>query len=244
MDFFKRLSGKRVFTEIRLILEEENPTPAIVRLHDFDLLQTIHPSIVLNDELQTLLNAVTNTIAWHDLLFVEESYLRWAVYFMVLIRGCDLSTSEEVCRRMELAPKHVQLLCEERLGAQYRLSRLEQRLPHNPGQLFRQLDGLRTELILYMMATTQFKSVKKAISGYYNQLRTVHPIIGGEDLKALGLKPGPLFRQILETVRDAKLNGEVKTREDELNLVRRWIETAPSLPPRLNKILDSEKTSR
>jgi tRNA nucleotidyltransferase (CCA-adding enzyme) len=35
MDFFKRLSGRRVFTELRLILEEDNPTPAIRRLQDY-----------------------------------------------------------------------------------------------------------------------------------------------------------------------------------------------------------------
>ena len=41
MDFFKRLSGRRVFTEIRLILEEDNPTDAVMRLHDFGLLKVI-----------------------------------------------------------------------------------------------------------------------------------------------------------------------------------------------------------
>jgi tRNA nucleotidyltransferase (CCA-adding enzyme) len=45
MDFFKRLSGRRVFTEIRLILEEQNPAPAISRMHDYNLLRAIHPAI-------------------------------------------------------------------------------------------------------------------------------------------------------------------------------------------------------
>ena len=45
MDFFKRLSGRRTFNELRQILEEENPAPAIRRLHDYDLLSTIHPEI-------------------------------------------------------------------------------------------------------------------------------------------------------------------------------------------------------
>ena len=32
MDFFKRLAGKRVFTELKLILKEENPVPILLRL--------------------------------------------------------------------------------------------------------------------------------------------------------------------------------------------------------------------
>ena len=34
MDFFKRLSGRRVFSELRQIFEEENPAPAVIRLND------------------------------------------------------------------------------------------------------------------------------------------------------------------------------------------------------------------
>jgi tRNA nucleotidyltransferase (CCA-adding enzyme) len=45
MQFFKRLAGKRVYTELKLILKEENPAPTILRLMDFDLLTVIHPDI-------------------------------------------------------------------------------------------------------------------------------------------------------------------------------------------------------
>ena len=75
-----------------------------------------------------------------------------------------------------------------------------------------------------MMALTPNKDVKKSISKYYNQLKDIQPFITGKDLLALGLKPGPIFRQILEVVLDAKLNGEVKTREDELAFVHQWIQ--------------------
>ncbi len=225
MDFFKRLSGRRVFTEIRLILEEQNPAPAIARMHDYSLLGVIHPSIEPKDELIEQLNAVSSTLAWHDLLFIEENYLRWAVYFMVLIRGFDLPTSLEICQRLELAPRHTHLLCLDRIQAQDRLFQLEHHLPQTAAKLYHRLHGFRTELILYMMAITQRKAVKKAISRYYTQLRTIQTAIGGEDLKALGLKPGPLFREILEKVREAKLNGKVETREDEMRMVREWLAT-------------------
>jgi poly(A) polymerase len=39
------------------------------------------------------------------------------------------------------------------------------------------------------------------------------PLLTGDDLIALGWTPGPRFREILETVRDAQLNGEVTTTE-------------------------------
>jgi tRNA nucleotidyltransferase (CCA-adding enzyme) len=223
MDFFKRLSGRRVFSEIRQILEEENPTPAIVRMQDFDLLKVIHPSIVSNKNLVELLNDVKSVLAWHDLLFTEEPYLRWTVYFMALIHACEPPTCREICQKMELAPRHEQLLCQQRLSAHNRLVQLEQSPPKTNGQLYRCLREFRTELILYMLAVTRSKSVKKAISHYYNILRNTQPFINGQDLIAMGLRPGPLFSQILEGLLDAKLNGEVESRDEELQWVQRWV---------------------
>ena len=223
MDFFKRLSGRRVFAEIRQILEEENPTPAIVRMQDFDLLKVIHPSIVSNKNLVELLNDVKSVLAWHNLLFTGEPYLRWAVYFMALIHTCDPQTCHEICQTMELAPRHEQLLCQQRFSAHNRLNQLEQSPPQTNSELYRSLREFRTELILYMLAVTRSKSVKKSISHYYNILRNTQPFIKGQDLIAMGLRPGPLFSQILEGLLDAKINGEVESRDDEVQWVQHWV---------------------
>ena len=50
------------------------------------------------------------------------------------------------------------------------------------------------------------------------------PLITGSDLIDRGLKPGPKFKELLETVRDAQLNGEIQTREEALALLERLID--------------------
>jgi poly(A) polymerase len=49
------------------------------------------------------------------------------------------------------------------------------------------------------------------------------PLITGDDLVALGLEPGAKFKELLEAVRDAQLNGEIKTRDEALALIRRLL---------------------
>ena len=44
------------------------------------------------------------------------------------------------------------------------------------------------------------------------------PLITGDDLKSLGLKPGPDFKTLLDTIRDAQLNDQVITRDQALAL--------------------------
>jgi tRNA nucleotidyltransferase (CCA-adding enzyme) len=223
MDFFKRLSGRRVFTELRQILEEENPTPALIRLNDYDLIGVIHPTITLKKELIALINSVKKVSAWYDLLFLEESYMKWAVYFLMLIRNCDKKTTSEISTRFELAPRHRKIFTRERFDADKCLSWLEQNIPIKNSALYNKLFGFKTELILYMMATTKKKSVKKAISHFITGLRDIKIAVSGKDIKKMGLEPGPIYRQILQAVLDAKLNGELKTRKDELIFIRSYV---------------------
>jgi poly(A) polymerase len=45
-------------------------------------------------------------------------------------------------------------------------------------------------------------------------------LISGKDLIALGLKPGPQFKSLLEAVEEAQLNGRLVSREDALQFVK------------------------
>jgi len=225
MDFFRRLSGKRVFTELRLIMEEKNPESAIIRLNDFSLLKVIHSSITLDKNLISLLNSVTEVLSWHDLLFLDESYKKWIVYFLVLINQCNGKRTEEICRRFELAPDFLKIFCFERIEADKCGSWLERKLPVSDSVLYRKLTGFRIELILYMMAVARKKAVKKAISHFFTELRRTNISLKGRDLKKLNLKPGPIYRQVLGAVLDAKLDGKLKTKKDEFDFARHYIET-------------------
>ena len=116
----------------------------------------------------------------------------------------------------------------DRIQSQKLLTKLEYKIPECNSELFRCLHDYSTELILFMMAATNKTKVKKAISLYYNNLRKVKPVISGLDLIEMGLKPGIRFKQIIETIQDAKLNGLVHSKEEELRLTRNIID---SLPP-------------
>jgi len=49
------------------------------------------------------------------------------------------------------------------------------------------------------------------------------PLVRGEDLIALGLKPGPRFGEILEALETRQLEGALKSREEALEWVRREV---------------------
>jgi tRNA nucleotidyltransferase (CCA-adding enzyme) len=223
MDFFKRLSGRRVFAELRQILEEKNPIDAVKRLDEYNLLGVVHPFIELNNRMISLFSSVKKVLSWHDLLFLEEPYMRWAVYFLALTRNCDKETADEICIRFELAPRYKTIFCKERFKADRSMLWMERNLPAKNSAIYKQLVVFRIELILYMMAATEHETVKRSISNYVTRLRHVETSVTGRDLKKMGLEPGPIYREILQAVLEAKLNDRLKTRNDELDFVKAYV---------------------
>jgi tRNA nucleotidyltransferase (CCA-adding enzyme) len=224
MDFFKRLSGKRVFAELRHILEEENPVASLIRLNEFDLLKSIDPAIQYTRKMKMHFDSARKVLAWYDLLFATESCRKWVVYFLILIRHAGEENAEAICRRFELAPKHRKIFLRERRAAEECLARL-----HRNGQLknhllYRTLKDFDIEQILYMMALAANENVVKAISFFVTDLRHTRLHVSGRDLQALGLSPSPMFGRILSAVMDARLNGELKTRQDEYDFLKNYVD--------------------
>jgi len=224
MDFFKRLAGKRVYTELKLILKEENPAPTLLKLRDYNLLRVIHPGIVIENDLQRLLETAKRVTDWHDLLFIDESYERWAVHFMALIRHCDLETTHETCDHLTIAPRYRKMFGETRLVVAVHLSKLERRKHMSNADVFNLLKGFKTEMILYMMVCSTSKKAIKRISRYHTRLRHVAITITGKDLLNMGLTPGPLFSRTMQALLEAKLNGRINTREDEFVFVKKSVQ--------------------
>ncbi|PJF22035.1 MAG: hypothetical protein CUN56_08070, partial [Phototrophicales bacterium] len=64
---------------------------------------------------------------------------------------------------------------------------------------------------------------RERIQQYIETWRHISPITTGHTLKSKGLPPGPRYRAILERLRDARLDGEIQTDEQENALLEQLI---------------------
>ena len=62
---------------------------------------------------------------------------------------------------------------------------------------------------------------RKAVSEYLTTSWRIVPLLKGEDLRRLGVRPGPMYRKIFLALRSAKLDGGLHTLQDEVSFVRR-----------------------
>jgi len=219
IDCFKNLSGLRVLSELKQIFEEENPIPAIKMMEKYGLEKVIHKSLNFIPNSYQLLESVNKILSWHDLLYVKESYPRWAVYFMALLNRCSYSVCEQICTRLNIPLRERSILLEKRLKAEKQLAVIENASKYSIQDLYWALITFKTEFILYMMALAKDEKIKKSISLFYTHQRYIKPYIQGRDLLEIGLKPGKIIGNMLNNVLNAKLDGKLKTKKEEIKFV-------------------------
>ena len=92
-----------------------------------------------------------------------------------------------------------------------------------PSQVYSILHGYIPAAIIAISLASDSPTVTPNIQAYLTRLRYVRPALTGEDLTKMGLAPGPRISEILERLRVAKLDGEVTNRQEEEELVRKWL---------------------
>ena len=100
---------------------------------------------------------------------------------------------------------------------------LTRRAPLRPSDTVAILAGLSEECLVFLLAKNASNTAKRYLSQYLTTYRDVKPALTGKALQALGLKPGPEYRTILERLTEARLNGEVQSEAEEQALVKEFI---------------------
>lgn len=221
MDLFHRLSGSRLMEEIILLFSEEEPRKAIARLAELDLLRFIHPGLKWSPRLETLLKAVEDALDWYKLLYLDHKMDAWVVYFTALMEVVPDKAVKETLKRLPVPERQAEKIRAGRFNSYALLRRLSKRPPLKPAETYRTLLGLADEVLLILIGRTKSESVKRQISAYLTAYQHSKPSLTGEDLKKMGLKPGPLYRKILDRLLDARLNGEVASEADERALAKK-----------------------
>jgi tRNA nucleotidyltransferase (CCA-adding enzyme) len=220
IEAFKRLSGNRLFGELRQLLEEERVVECVQRLAELKLLAELHPELKLEDADLELWQEAKDALAWWELSFLDQPLRRWVLFFLALADGLDQDQLAQLCRRLALAPRLQKELVTMRAQAMDAMHQLQRSRPA-PSEVYELLSGLKPEYQLFIMARSDRDWVKKSVSVYLTKLSRMRPELCGEDLKELGFEPGPRFKEILERLLAARLDGEVSDREEEMALVKR-----------------------
>ena len=217
MNLFEKLSGPRLYEELLLALNETEPVKTLKRLSDYGLLKVIYPNLIFNEELESTLKSMHETLSWFNLLFLEEKTDRGVLYLMALFSGLKDEEVRAVIERLSPSLKVRDMI----INGMSQARDLMRKLPlDDPVEIYHHLHKLSLETVLFSMALSKDRQKQKVVSQYLTELRKVKTILKGDDLKNMGIQPGPLYSKILTMLLEERLRGHLKSREDEEKFVR------------------------
>jgi tRNA nucleotidyltransferase (CCA-adding enzyme) len=220
LDLLDRVSGDRIRHELTAIFHEARPEDALCRLRQLGILKQIYVALTCDEwllERYAHVRAALESGEW-PAPQRDGIELRTFAYLALLCCRLDATALESVITRLKVPTAQADALRQ--------VEALKSKLPalarrQKPSALVRMLDGAGDEALFVAWAAAESKLAARQIRRYVCRLRGVRPELDGKYLKSVGVKPGPELGRILDTLRDALLDGEVKTREEQEALVKK-----------------------
>jgi len=215
MNWVETLASHRIFSELKLILKEQDPSRAIKRMNKLKLLNFISPDIKLTENTQGLLEEIKKVIAWYNLLYLENPFEPWKLYWYGLTNQLDAKAFKKLTKDMGINRK---MAIQRQTGD--RLLNSLFKFDGTNYQLYTLLLPYDTETLLYLMAKAKTEKMRRLISFFFTKLKGEKVLIDGKKLLQIGLKSGPVFREVFDSLLEARLNNLTKTRDDEIRFVK------------------------
>lgn len=198
-----KLSAQRIRHELDLILGEPNALSILARLGDLDLLKPIHPSLTWD--------VTTWARFQHKVNSANERWLLWL-----------MSLTETEIASLNQRLKFTASLLKSLYASSKIFAALSAFEDLKPSQCVERLNGFPLNAVSAAALIAQGKS-RQNLEKYLSEWRHIKPKTTGDDLKNLGIAPGPKYQEILSRLRNAWLDGEVDSENEEKRLIENFL---------------------
>ncbi|TVQ42215.1 MAG: CBS domain-containing protein [Gloeocapsa sp. DLM2.Bin57] len=203
----------RLKAELKYILSAGYWQAAVKLLADLEALRCLHPDLILTKVLWWQLRYGDR---WLRLLNREETNNHWLIRLEIIIASLPTPAGVSLAESLQLPKDSIDRL--------RNLPQLKQHLTTRLGvtqlksEIYYLLQPLDWVSLLLVGIDSDYPNRRK-IWQYLTHLAYVKAPLNGDDLKTLGYKPGPQYKQILTRLLQATLDGEISSREEGLTLL-------------------------
>jgi tRNA nucleotidyltransferase (CCA-adding enzyme) len=213
LSLLDRVSGDRIRHELRLILSEEQPLRILVRLEQLGILGALHPDLRVDDWLRAAFCAVQEARQHHPWPSLADFDNWMLTTFALLTSRLPEAKLEQLGRRLQFSRPYLDHLHDARTAISFLPDLSYEQLP---SVVVRLLEPLGEVGWLTVWAVAPNALAREQITRFAREWRFVKPTVGGHDIQAMtGLKPGPIYGVLLGRLRQAWLDGEIVTAEEE-----------------------------
>jgi tRNA nucleotidyltransferase (CCA-adding enzyme) len=200
----------RLKSELKYILQAPYWKPALRLLAELGALRCIHPTLELTEQLWWQVRLVDRCLQRFDR---EKTLEHWQMRLEVLIAALKPPYPGKVASNLQLPADSIQRLSQ----LQEAKTNIVESLPkcERISEIVLLLRQYQLPTLILIAAFSP-REVRHQIWRYLSELSHIKAPLNGNDLKALGYKPGRQFKEILDALLVATLDGEVSDRTSAL----------------------------
>ncbi|MBN1579681.1 MAG: CBS domain-containing protein [Anaerolineae bacterium] len=233
-----RISGERIRHELYLLFQEPKPELGLARMEELGIIRHIHPGLRCDGWLQSKFRLLRQVMdqwyetSWkpffveqdHDALHgltIEASDNTAQLYLALLTYRLIGDELETLISRIKIVRDDTDLLHQvAALRDQVKALQIQDMRPSQVVALLKPFSG---PAILVTWIASDSQRVHQYLTDYWQTYRHVQPLLTGDDLKEMGLAPGPIFSKILWALRSARLDGQIATEIQERDMARQYV---------------------
>lgn len=216
------VSGKRIYTELKLICTEDEPRRGLALLGKYRILESIDPALGRDALRQRRMKRLAVAIGRVNISAGEAFAESWLCWITGLFLGLKRREGVRLADRLDLPRKVKETglwVASELPRTSLKLSRLDASRAYRVVRLLRQV---QPGGITHLFAASGRKG-RNLIVAYLKTWRHVEPSLKGRQVVALGVDKGPLVGRMLERLLELRLQGKLTSPEDEITYVRRRV---------------------
>jgi tRNA nucleotidyltransferase (CCA-adding enzyme) len=209
------LSGDRLRAELALVLEEPEPARALTALGRLGAFRLGWPAYRFSAPAAARLAAVGRGLATLPL----AAPTRLGLAMLALSTPLEPATASEWLGRYGATPAEREALDQARREAPGLARRIARAA--GPGEAYAALRQAPELSAAWAWVLAGRPAPRRLVAEHLRRWRDMRPLLDGDDLRALGLAPGPRFGRLLAGLRAAQVAGRVRTRAEAVAWVRR-----------------------
>ena len=218
-----RVEPQRIRDDLILILKEKHPLKEIKCMQELTGFSFISPRLSVSKNTYKLLGYIEREINWFKKTYPYRRTLdTWLIYFMGLIGTLTLRDVKLIFRKFSFRKGEEKRIASYKKINQNFIRKLSLK-KIKPSRVFALFEPLSYEVILLLKAKYKNRILQNHIKNFFGVYSGMRIRVSGYDLHRLGLAPGPKYQEVFTKILNAKLNGLVKTKKEELNLINKLL---------------------
>ncbi len=220
------IPGERFRDELVLNLKERTAYEGILRLFKYGVFSSVWPELTMTTAKKRYIQRIIT--GWESLrkLDLGVPVDRWLCLLIAICWGASRnSTGEkslllkrEIAKHLGLDKRQSQALINSEVQIR-KAQRIIYKRDTSASAITTALDGCGEYALAILFLVVTSRRAKNQVMRYVNDWKKRKPLLNGNDLKKMGLEPGPGFQKILTELRLAQIDGKISNRRQAKQFV-------------------------